>query len=109
MTSAARCWRAVAGGILLDIRVTPKSGRDSIDGVEALADGQAVLKMRVRALPTEGEANAAVIALLAKSLKVPKSNVSLERGGTSRVKTLRIAGDAKAIASALDEIARAQT
>jgi len=105
----AQPWRSVAGGILLDIRVTARSGRDAIEGIEQLASGQAVLKVRVRALPTDGEANEAVVDLVAKALKLPKSNVSLERGGTSRVKTLRIAGDAKAIASALEEITRAET
>jgi len=104
-----RPWRAVADGVLLDLRVTPKSGRDAIHGIEQLASGQTVLKLRVRALPTDGEANDAVVALIAKSLKLPKSKVSLERGGTSRVKTLRIAGDAQAIASALEKITRAKT
>lgn len=102
-------WRSVAGGVLLDIRVTPKSGRDAIESIEQLASGQAVLKLRVRALPADGEANEAVVDLIAKALKLPKSNVSLERGGTSRVKTLRLAGDAKMIASALEEITRAET
>jgi uncharacterized protein (TIGR00251 family) len=101
-------WRAVAGGVLLDLRVTPKSGHDAIDGIGNLSSGQPILKVRVRALPTGGEANDAVIALIAKSLKIPKSHLSLERGGASRVKTLRIAGDAQAIASALEEIARAK-
>ncbi len=100
-------WRAVADGVLLDIRVTPKSGRDAIDGIEQRADGP-VVKLRVRALPTEGEANDAVIALLAKSVKLPKSKVSLERGGASRVKTLKLAGDAKAISAALEEITKAK-
>ena len=100
-------WRAVADGVLLDIRVTPKSGRDAIDGIEQPADGP-VVKLRVRALPTEGEANDAVIALLAKSVKLPKSKVSLERGGASRVKTLKLAGDAKAISAALEEITKAK-
>jgi uncharacterized protein (TIGR00251 family) len=106
---ARLAWRAVNGGVLLDIRVTPKSGRDAIDGIDLLSSGQAVLKLRVRALPTDGEANEAVIALIAKSLKLPKSNIALERGGTSRVKTLRLAGDANAIASALEMITRKKT
>lgn len=101
-------WRAVAGGVLLDIRVTPKGGRDAIEGIEHLASGQAVLKLRVRALPTDGAANDAVVALIAKALKLSKSNVSLERGGASRVKTLRLAGDANAISAALAEITKAK-
>lgn len=99
-----RPWRAVAGGVLLDLRVTPKGGRDAIDGIEQLGSGQPVLKLRVRALPAGGEANEAVIALIAKALKLPKSNVTLERGGTARVKTLRLAGDAKAISAALETV-----
>ncbi len=97
-------WRAVEGGVLLDLRVTPKSGRDAIDGIESLASGQAVLKVRVRALPAEGEANAAIIALVAKSLRLPKSNVTLERGGTSRVKSLLLTGNAKTIMAALEKL-----
>jgi uncharacterized protein (TIGR00251 family) len=102
-------WRAVAGGVLLDLRVTPKSGRDAIDGIEQMSDGQTVLKLRVRALPTDGEANEAVAALIAKSLKFPKSKITLERGGASRVKSLRLAGDAKAITAALETITKAKT
>ncbi len=97
-------WRATTGGVLLDIRVTPRGGRDAIDGIEQLSSGQAVLKLRVRALPTDGEANAAVIALVAKSLKLPKAKVTLERGGAARVKSLLLAGDAKAIVAALEKI-----
>lgn len=99
----------MAGGVFLDLRVTPKSGRDAIEGIERLSSGQAILKVRVRALPTDGEANEAVVALVAKSLKLPKSNVSLERGGASRVKTLRLAGGAKAISAALEKITREET
>ncbi len=102
-------WRVAAGGVLLDLRVTPKSGRDAIEGIESLSSGQTILKVRVRALPTDGEANEAVIALVARALKIPKANVSLERGGASRVKTLKLAGDAKEISSALEEITKAKT
>jgi uncharacterized protein (TIGR00251 family) len=98
-------WRAVPGGVLLDLRVTPKSGRDAIGGIEHLAGGQAVLRLRVRALPADGEANEAVIALVAKSIKHAKSNLTLERGTTARIKTLRIAGDANSIQAALQKIA----
>ncbi len=99
-------WRAADGGILLDLRVTPRSGRDALDGVDSLSSGQAVLKARVRALPADGEANAAIIALVAKALGLPKSAVSIARGGTSRVKTLLLTGDAHAITQSLEKIAR---
>jgi uncharacterized protein (TIGR00251 family) len=101
VNSPARPWRAAAGGILLDIRVTPKGGRDAIDGIETLSNGQPILKVRVRALPTDGEANDAVNRLIAKSVGIARSNVTLERGASARVKTLRIAGDAAAIMASL--------
>lgn len=99
-------WRAVAGGVLLTLRVTPKSARDAIEGIETLSDGLTVLKLRVRALPTDGQANDAVAAVFSKALKLPKSSVVLERGGASRVKTLRLAGDPVRIIAKLEEITK---
>ena len=60
-----------------------------IEGVEIRDDGSAVLKLRVAAVPDKGKANAAVIALLAKALGVPKSSISLIAGDTARLKTVR--------------------
>lgn len=65
---------------------------DAVEGVETGADGLAHLKVRVRAAPDKGAANAAVLKLLAKSLGVPKSALALVSGQTSRVKVARIAG-----------------
>jgi len=53
-------WSLTASGISLTIRLTPKGGRDAIDGVDVLADGRPVLKIRVRAAASDGEANAAL-------------------------------------------------
>ena len=55
-------WRIRPGGLELRVRVTPRGGRDAIDGVEALADGRPVLKVRVRAAPADGAANEGVNA-----------------------------------------------
>ena len=76
----------------LPVRLTPGAAVDRIDGWDVDADGRAVLKVRVRARPVEGEANAALIKLLAKALGVPKSAVSLDRGGQSRTKMISITG-----------------
>lgn len=97
-------WRVTRDGVLVDLRVTPKSSRDEIDGIEPRSDGQPVLKVRVRALPADGQANDAAIALLARALRLPKSCVALERGGASRMKTLRLSGDPQVIAAALEKI-----
>ncbi len=65
---------------MLTVRLTPKGGRDAIDGIERLADGRSVLKVRVRAAPSEGEANAALVRLIAKTLGVAPRAVELVAG-----------------------------
>jgi uncharacterized protein len=76
----------------LPVRLTPGAAADRIDGWDVDADGRPVLKVRVRARPVEGEANVALLKLLAKSLGVPKSAVMLERGGQSRTKMVSVDG-----------------
>ena len=92
------------GGVALAVRLTPKGGRDSIDGIELLADGRSVLKARVRAAPSEGEANAALLRLIAKAVGVPPRNVALSAGATARIKRLTISGDPPALIAALEKI-----
>ncbi len=70
-----------------------EADRDSIEGTSTLADGQSVALARVRAVPEDGAANAALVVLLAKTFGRPKSAVTLVRGATQRVKQMRIAGD----------------
>ncbi|HZP76853.1 MAG TPA: DUF167 family protein [Pseudolabrys sp.] len=101
----SKAWTAASGGITLNVRLTPKGGRDAIDGVEQLADGRAVLKVRVRAAPREGEANDALIALIAKALGVPRRDVTLAAGATGRIKRLTVAGDTAALAALLEKLA----
>jgi hypothetical protein len=96
-------WIAERDGVTLWLRLTPKGGRDSIDGIETLADGKTVLKARVRAAPEDGRANAALIELIARALSAPKKAVSIRSGETSRVKKLFVAGDP---APYLDALAR---
>jgi uncharacterized protein (TIGR00251 family) len=78
--------------IRIPVKLTPGAGADRIDGWATDADGRTVLKVRVRARPVEGEANDALIKLLAKTLGVPKSAVVIRRGGQSRTKILEVAG-----------------
>ncbi len=96
-----RPWKAAPDGLLLTVRATPKGGRDAIDGIERLSDGNTVLKARVRAAPADGEANTALIRLIARAAGVAPSTVSLVRGGTGRIKVFRLAGNAAALAAAL--------
>jgi uncharacterized protein YggU (UPF0235/DUF167 family) len=76
----------------LPVRLTPGASAERIDGWEVDAEGRPVLKVRVRARPVEGEANAALMKLIAKALGVPKSAVVVQRGGQSRTKMLVIEG-----------------
>ena len=89
--------RAVGTGVMLKVRLTPKSGRDEIVGVEAFGE-EAVLKARVRALPEEGKANQALERLIAHWLRVPPSSVSVAQGGKSRLKQVLVNGDAAMLA-----------
>ena len=80
-------------GLLLRLRVQPGASRDASEGTATLADGQTVLKVRLSAPPEDGKANAALVRLLAKTLKLPKSRLRLVAGETARRKTLLIEGD----------------
>jgi uncharacterized protein (TIGR00251 family) len=94
-------WRYSTAGVSVSLRVTPRGGRDDIDGIERLADGRHVVKMRVRAVAEGGAANRAVTEFLARALGVPKSSVRLVSGATSRLKQVTVDGDAARLGEAL--------
>jgi uncharacterized protein len=94
-------WRTSTQGISVALRVTPGGGRDEIEGVETLANGRAVVKVRVRAIADGGEANRAVTELLAKALGVPKARVRILSGTTSRLKQVAVDGDPAKLGEAL--------
>ena len=96
------------GAVELAVRVTPKGGRDAIDGIMALADGTCVLKVRLRAPPSAGEANAALLRLIAQTLGVPHRAVSLLAGASARIKRLKIQGSAT-LAARLEAICTGRT
>jgi len=100
----ARPWTVVAGGVVVVVRLTPKGGRDAIDGIERLADGKFVLKARVRAAASEGEANDALMRLIADTLEVAPRHVSIIAGATARIKRLMVAGDGRILAAALERV-----
>lgn len=104
--AAARPWTLTAAGVTVAVRLTPKGGRDAIDGIEQLSDGRAVLKARVRAAPSEGEANAALGKLISKALGIPPRDVSLVAGATGRIKRMAISGHGPTLMAALEKICR---
>jgi len=75
------------GGVLVDIAVKPRSSREGVGPVQADR-----LVVSVNAPPVDGKANEAVIRVLAETLGVPRSSVTIVRGDTGRRKTVRIAG-----------------
>ena len=88
-------------GLAVIVRVTPRAGRDALEGIGRLDNGAAFLKAAVRAAPEEGAANQALIRLLAKTLALAPSRIRLERGAASRLKTIMIEGGDLAMAERL--------
>ena len=101
-------WRYSTGGVSVALRVTPRGGRDDIDGLETLADGRVVVKVRVRAIADGGEANRAVTELMAKALGVPKARVRILSGATSRLKQIAVDGDPAKLGDALRQLTAAK-
>jgi uncharacterized protein len=101
-------WRYSAQGVSVALRVTPRGGRDEIDGLETLANGRTVIKVRVRAIAEGGEANRAVIELVAKALDVPKARLRILTGATSRLKQIAVDGDPAKLGEALRKLTAAK-
>lgn len=97
-------YQAGHDGLRLHLRVTPNAGRDAVDGIETRDDGTSVLRLRVSAVPDKGKANAAVIALLARTLRCPKNAIRLISGETARQKTVLVSGDVAEITAILERL-----
>lgn len=96
--------RAVADGVTVAVRLTPKARANRIDGVVATESDEAAgaLKARVTAAPESGKANAALLQLLSKQWKLPKSAMTVASGVKDRRKTVHVAGDPAMLAARLD-------
>jgi uncharacterized protein (TIGR00251 family) len=96
-------FRHAHNGATVAIRLTPKAKTVGITGIMEQADGGAALKVSVTAAPERGKANAAMIALLAKTWRLPKSAITLAVGATDRRKVVHISGDPNRLKQTLDE------
>ena len=96
-------WRRGDAGVIVYFRLTPKSSKDAVDGLQSNAEGPA-FQARVRAIPEDGAANAALEKLVSEWLQVPKRSVQLATGGKSRRKSIAISGDG----DELDRLLRAK-
>lgn len=89
-------------GIRVAVKLTPKASHDAVLGLGCDADGSTALRVAVTAPPEHGKANAALIKLLAKAWRIPKSSISIASGATSRHKTVLVAGERPAIRETLE-------
>lgn len=80
-------------GVVLPVRAAPGAKKNAIQGIHA-----GMLKVSVTAAPEDGKANAAIVQLLSKALKISKSRVQLMSGATQRQKKFLLVGlDAAAV------------
>ena len=92
---------AVANGVRVAVRLSPKASAVGIDGIVVDGDDTARLRARVTAPPERGKANDALIALLAREWRLPKSRLRITAGAASRRKTLTIEGAPEATMATL--------
>ena len=104
--TAGEPWRKTPEGVVVACRLTPRGGRDSVDGVALLADGRRVFTARVRSAAKGGEANAALCALLADRLGANASQARVVAGAKGRVKQVAVSGDPADLIARLEAISR---
>jgi uncharacterized protein (TIGR00251 family) len=102
-------FREELDGITLFVRLTPRSSKDAIEGIKAAENGRCQLQARVRAVPEDGRANLGLVRLLSKLLDVAARDMTIVSGATSRLKHIRISGDAKELALKLAALAPPET
>ena len=92
--SAYPCFKMDAcGDLLLGLQVVPGASRSRIEGLHG-EGGEQRLRLRLQAPPVDGQANAALLRLLAHVLDVPARQLKIDRGQGSRLKQVRIAAEA---------------
>jgi uncharacterized protein YggU (UPF0235/DUF167 family) len=96
-------FEAVAGGVRVALRVTPRAAQERVQGVVADGAGQMRLKLAVRAVPEDGKANAAVVRLLAKEWDLPRTSIEVVAGQRDRSKLLHVAGESAALMARLSD------
>lgn len=82
-----------AGGVRVRVRVTPRASSDAVKGTIVDDAGRAALAVQVTAAPEDGRANDAVVALLARQWRLPRSSLTVVQGAAARIKVLHVAGE----------------
>ena len=96
--------REIAGIHLLEIRTTPKAASNEVTGIYKASDGALSLAVKVCAVPEKGKANAAVIATLAKAMRMAQSTFAQVGGDTHRQKTFQIVGNVAVVAAFIEKL-----
>jgi len=96
-------WRIDGDDLILAIRLTPRSAKEGTGGVWRDERGAAWLQAQVRAVPEKGRANEALVRLLAKRLRIPAKEILLDSGDSSRLKRLRLIGQARNAAAMMKD------
>ena len=99
--------RSQVDGVQFRLRVTPRGGRNTIEGWVRDAEGGMLLKARVAAAPEDGKANVALTALLARTLDVLKKAVAIRSGAAARIKRVQIFGYPAALSARLAKLGQA--
>ena len=99
----AQPWTLLPDGLMLAVRVTPKGGRDAIDGVWRDADGHAWLSLRVSVPPVDGAATLAVMALLGQHFDLKKRDIALVSGASARLKRFKLTGSPERLAKMVSD------
>lgn len=87
-------WEVRADGIVLTLRVSPRASREGIGPGRDAHE----FALRTTAPPVDGEANAAVVRIVAKAFGVPRRDVAIRSGDAARAKRVHVAGDPIALA-----------
>jgi hypothetical protein len=86
-------WDSARQAMLLAVRLTPKASADRLQAIALDAQGNRHVKVQVTAIPENGKANKALIKLLSKAFKCPKTSLAIVSGATDRTKVVALTGD----------------
>ena len=95
-------YRQTVKGLEVALRVTPKASVNRVQGIMEQSDGSKRLKIQVTSVPENGKANEAVIKVLSKAWKIPKTGMIITSGALDRNKTICITSNMDDIMSMLD-------
>ena len=97
-------WDAGRDVMLLAVRLTPKASADRLQAIAKDAQGARHLKIQVTAVPEDGKANKALIKLLSKALKCPKTSLSIVSGATDLTKVIALSGERARLEDSLSAV-----